>query len=180
MSSIPIKMDSIIKHYFDRYREKNQLPPMIQEMVTGKLPEGMPKTLKHDLGNGILLWGRPDEYFELEDKSIIPFDHKTKSKEPENIHRSYQLQMDVYSYLLKAMDYKTTNKAFLAFYYPDECDLHNGMPFHCKIIEVKTDYNRVNELVKKAYKILNGNIPKSGWNCQYCKWTNDTSTIETI
>lgn len=73
-------MDSIIKHYFDRYREMEQLPPMIENMITGKLPHNMPKTLKHEDGNGILLWGRPDEYFELEDGSIIPFDHKTKSK----------------------------------------------------------------------------------------------------
>ena len=58
------------------------------------------------------------------------------------------------------MGYKTTNKAYLAFYYPDECDLHNGMPFHCKIIEVKTDYNRVEKLVEQAHKILNGQIPK--------------------
>ena len=68
MSSIPIKMDSIIKHYFDRYREKGELPPMIREAVRGKLPEDMPKTLKHNEEHGIILWGRPDEYFELEDE----------------------------------------------------------------------------------------------------------------
>ena len=29
MSSIPIKMDSIIKHYFNRYRESGELPPVL-------------------------------------------------------------------------------------------------------------------------------------------------------
>ena len=83
MSSIPIKMDSIIKHYFDRYREIGELPPMIKDEIKGRLPIDMPKTLKYEEENGILLWGRPDEYLELEEGSIVPFDHKTKSKEPD-------------------------------------------------------------------------------------------------
>jgi hypothetical protein len=178
MSSIPIKMDSIIKHYFDRYRDSGELPPMIKDMVTGRLPRDMPKTLKYEEKNEITLWGRPDEYFELEDGSIIPFDHKTKSREPKDIHPSYQLQMDVYSYLLKAIGYKTTNKAYLAFYYPDECELHNGMPFHCKIIEVKTHHNKVEKLMDKAHKTLNGKMPKNVEGCDFCKWRMATLDFE--
>jgi CRISPR/Cas system-associated exonuclease Cas4 (RecB family) len=178
MSSIPIKMDSIIKHYFDRYRNQGKLPPMIEGMIKGKLPENMPKTLKNDEGNGIILWGRPDDYFELQDGNIVPFDHKTKSKEPEDIHSAYQLQMNVYSYLLKVMGYKTTNKAYLAFYYPDECDLHDGMPFHCKILEVKTDFNSVKKVVERANTILNGQMPDPDKNCEYCKWIENASILK--
>lgn len=108
----------------------------------------------------------------LEGKDVA-LDHKTRSKAPEDVHPSYQLQLDVYSFLLKAMGYDTTNKAYLVFYYPYECDLHNGMPFNCKIIEVKTDFSRVKSLIEKAYSILNGNIPKSNENCNYCKWNKD-------
>ena len=150
---------------------------MIQDMVEGTLPTDMPKTLKHKEENGITLWGRPDEYLLLDDGSIVPLDHKTKSKEPEDVHSSYKLQMDVYSYLLRVMGYKTTNKAYLSFYYPDECDLHEGMPFHCKIIEVKTNHQSVEELLSKAHRILNGEMPQPGENCDYCKWTDVTSKI---
>ena len=45
MSSIPIKMDSIIKKYFDIYRNKGILPPLIKNKVKGVLPLDMPKTL---------------------------------------------------------------------------------------------------------------------------------------
>lgn len=65
--SIPIKMDSIIKHYFNKYRELGQLPPIIEGKVKGRLAMDMPKTLKHDEGDGITLMGRPDDYLELED-----------------------------------------------------------------------------------------------------------------
>jgi hypothetical protein len=106
ISSIPIKMDSIIKNYFNKYRVKGELPPIIQGRVKGRLAVDMPKTLKFEEENGIILWGRPDEYIELKDKNIVAFDHKTKSKAPETVHPSYHLQMNVYSYLLKAMGFK--------------------------------------------------------------------------
>jgi hypothetical protein len=35
MSSIPIKMDSIIKKYFQKYREKGELPPIIKGKLMG-------------------------------------------------------------------------------------------------------------------------------------------------
>ena len=124
--------------------------------------------------------GRPDEYFELSEGFIVPFDHKTKSKEPEDVHRSYQLQMDVYSYLLGALDYKTINIAYLAFYYPDECDLYKGMPFHCRILKVKTSPQRVSNLVKKAYDILNSGIPEGKNSCEYCRWTIESSAVEIV
>ena len=78
--------------------------------------------------------------------------------------------MDVYSYLLKAMGYDTTNKAYLAFYYPDECELHKGMPFNCTVIEVKTNHSRINKLIDKAHSILSGELPDSNENCEYCMY----------
>ena len=51
----------------------------------------MPKTLKHEMNNGILLYGHPDEYLKLEDSNIVAFDHKTKSKAPDSIHSSISI-----------------------------------------------------------------------------------------
>jgi hypothetical protein len=126
------------------------------------------------MNNGITVWGRPDEYLKLEDGNIVALDHKTKSKAPEKVHSSYQLQLDVYSFLLKKMGYDIISKAYLAFYYPDECDLHEGMPFNCTIIEVKTNHSRVDKLVDKAYLILNGDMPDFNENCEYCNWNQET------
>ena len=172
MSSIPIKMDSIIKHYFNGYRG-NQLPPILNGKINGRLAVGMPLTLRSDVGNGIVLWGRPDDYVELEDSTVVVLDHKTASKTPTVVHPSYRLQMDVYAYLLGQMGYKTTNKAFLAYFTPDDCDLHNGMKINCSIIEVNTDSFRVVDLMSKAQEILNGATPESGENCEFCRWAQD-------
>jgi hypothetical protein len=174
MSSIPIKMDSIIKNYFDRYRGLNELPPILQGKIAGRLSVNMPKTLVYREENGILLLGRPDDYLELKDGNIVVLDHKTASKAPEKIHYSYNVQLNTYSYLLKMVGYKTTNKAYLAYYYPDDCELHRGMPFNCTIIEIETQHSVVKELISKAYDILIGSIPNSGKNCEYCKWKENT------
>lgn len=169
MSSIPIKMDSIIKKYFDKYREQNQLPPIIRGLVKGKLAKGMPKTLYFEKSL-IALKGLPDEYLELEDGNIVAFDHKTKSKPPEETHPSYQLQLDIYTFLLKMNKYKTTNKAYLAYYYPCDCDIHDGLDVHCKIMEIKTNPERAIKLVKQAERILNGKIPEARNGCGFCGW----------
>lgn len=170
VASIVTRMDGIIKNYFDRYRAIDELPPIIKENVNGKLPRGMPKTLYYDFGNGIVLMGKPDDYLEIENKVIAPFDHKTRDKEPKKIHPSHQLQMDIYSYLLRVNCYKTKNIAYLAYYYPEDCDLHRGLDIRCKVIEVKTNLDRVKMLLVKAYKILNSGIPENGSNCKFCKW----------
>ena len=171
MASIVIKMDSITKNYFNRYREKEQLPPIIRGKVHGRLAKNMPKTLSHKENDEITLIGKPDEYHELADGSIVAFDHKTKSKAPEECHPAYQLQMDVYSFLLKVNGYKTIDRAYLAYYYPRDCDLHEGLEICCQILEVKTSPERAKKLLAKANDVLKGDAPKASSECEFCKWT---------
>ncbi len=171
MSSIPIKMDSIIKKYFNTYREKGILPPLIEGKIKGILSLNMPKTLYfEDKKNGVKLKGLPDEYLQTEDKAIVPFDHKTKSKAPEETHPSYQLQLDCYTFLLQVNGYKTKKFGFLAYYHPEQCELHNGMDVQVAIMKVKTDPERVRKALERASKVLNGKLPKVNGTCEYCKW----------
>jgi hypothetical protein len=170
MSSIPIKIDSIIKGYYNQYRGEI-LPPILKGRVEGRLALGMPLTLSCEVFKGIVLWGRPDDYLELEDANIVVLDNKTSSKAPQTVHPSYQLQMDVYSYLLMRNGYKTIPKAYLAYFSPKESDLCEGMSMNCSVIEVCTDPNRVESLTRRALRVLNSSIPNPGHLCQYCEWT---------
>jgi hypothetical protein len=47
------------------------------------------------------------------------------------------------------------------------------MPFNYTVIEVKTNLSRINKLVDKAFAVLNGKMPKSNGNCEYCKWNKE-------
>jgi len=177
MSSIPIKMDSIIKAYYNRYRGEI-LPPILKGQVQGRLAVGMPLTLRCEALKGIVeVWGRPDDYIELEDASIAVLDNKTASKVPQAIHPAVMLQIDVYSYLLMRNGYRTVPKAYLAYYCPEESDLHKGMAMTCSVIEVTTDPNCVESLIRKAEKVLNGPMPEQGQNCQYCKWAQTLANL---
>jgi len=51
--------------------------------------------------------------------------------------------------------------------------MHEGMPFNCKILEVKTNISRVDKLVDKAFTILSNEMPESHENCEYCKWNQE-------
>lgn len=172
MSSIPIRMDSIIKGYFNRYRGV-QLPPVLHGRIKGRLAVGMPQTLRCSVDSGILLLGRPDDYIELEDTNIVVLDNKTASKVSQVVHRSYQLQMDVYSYLLMRNGYKTIPKAYLAYFCPEDCDLHHGMTMNCSVIEVNTNPQNIEKLIENAIRVLKGPIPSPGQQCSFCRWVEE-------
>jgi len=180
MPSIVAKFDSIVKNYFDRYRALNELPPIIAGQVEGRLSKDMPKTLKYEEENGILLWGRPDDFLEVKDGKTVPFDHKTKSKSPNGVHPAYQLQMSTYSHLLQMSGYTTTNKAFISYYFPGYSELHNGMTINCTVLEVITDPNQVKDLINRAYEILSGPMPDPGIHCEFCKWAQVMIENESI
>ena len=170
MASIVIKIDSITKKYFDKYRQKNELPPILKGKISGTLPLDMPKTLVYSYNENITFVGRPDDYLQQTDGNIVPFDNKTRSKAPGGTHPAYQLQLDSYSFLLEVNNYKTTDMAYLAYYYPNEGELHKGMEISCHVVEVRTNSGRIKSLLNKAHRILNGKIPNFGINCEFCKW----------
>jgi hypothetical protein len=172
MPSIVNRFDGIVKEYFNKYRTMEELPTIITGQVKGRLPHGMPSTLRHVEENRITLWGRPDDYLELEDGATVPFDHKTRAGPPSEVHAAHRLQMDVYSYLVKMNGYKTVNKALIGYYFPSDCELHNGLPISCTVVELTTDPNRVKNLLVKASDVLNGSVPAPGENCGYCRWAD--------
>jgi hypothetical protein len=176
MSSIPIKMDSIIKSYYNRYRG-GILPPMLKGQVKGRLAVGMPVTLRYEPLNGVFLQGRPDDYVEQNNENVVVLDNKTSSKAPQEIHPSYRTQLDSYTYLLMRNGYKTIPKAYVAYFFPGESDLHKGMNMTCNVIEVCTDPNRIENLLRKAVKVLYGSVPNPGRFCRYCEWTRSLTNL---
>lgn len=175
MASILNRMDAVIKNYYNEYRVRNELPPILNNQINGRLAVNMPVTLQCRTENGLILMGRPDEYLKKEDCSIAILDHKTTGKPPERIHPSYYTQLNVYNFLLKMSGYKTSNKSYIAFYCPGESNLDNGMIIHCTVHEIIADSTQVKNLLNKAYKVLREPMPDAGENCEFCKWAQAMS-----
>ena len=169
--SIASGLDRVIKEYFDSYREKGDLPPLLKDKVKGKLIPQLPKKLYfNDNSKNASLMGMLDECLILPGNIYAPLDYKTRGSLPTNTHPAYQLQMDMYTLLLEKNNYKTNSLAYLLYFVPRSGKLHEGIPFEVKMIEVKTSIERALDVFHKALTLLKTPIPDSSENCEYCNW----------
>jgi hypothetical protein len=182
--SLPSGMDKILKEHFDRFMEKGRLPPelMAHECIKGKCKLFDDKeTLKIwrsnfkgiqflDEKNNVLLRGAVDNIL-VKGKKLIVLDYKTRGfplKEDTAGH--YQLQMNIYNYLLRKNSYKTEDYSYLLFYYPKEVLPTGEVIFDTELVRMKIDIDEAEKVFKKAIKIVKGKEPKAEKECEFCKW----------
>jgi len=181
--SLPSGMDKILKEHFDRFMEKDELPPEIKdsECKTCKLFNDKEK-LKiwrsnfkglefKDEKNDVLLHGAVDNILK-KGKKLIVLDYKTRGYPlKEDTHKHYQAQMDLYNFLLRKNGYDTEDYSFLLFYYPNKVLETGEVVFDTKLIKLKTSAGDGERLFLNAIKLLNsGDIPKSSKECGFCNW----------
>jgi len=171
--SIASGLDAVIKEYFDLYRGKEVLPPLLEGKIKGYLIPQLPKKLFfRDKTNNALLMGLLDECLVLENNIYAALDYKTRRSFPEGVHPSYQLQMDVYTLLLERNNYNTKGVAYLLYFVPSPGQWHQGIPFGVKLIEVKTSVKRAQKIFEKALETLRQPLPDSLGDCEYCNWAS--------
>ncbi len=177
--SIASGLDRVIKEYFDTYREKGDLPPLLKDKIEGKLIPQLPKKLYfNDNSTNASLMGMLDECLILSENRYAPLDYKTRGSLPTDTHPAYKLQMDMYTLLLEKNDYKTNNLAYLLYFVPRSGKLHEGIPFEVKMIEIKTSPERALDFFHEAIDLLKKPIPDSSQNCEYCNWINQLNGKE--
>lgn len=189
--SLPNGIDLFLKEYFDYFRGKKDLPPVIDELgIKGKIVPDQNLVNKWRKGEGlkiidkksnIILYGKLDEALLLENKYYVPFDFKTRGFPPQETHESHQLQMDIYGLLLKENKYPTTNKAYLAYFYPKRKEINfnkESLPFKVAISELDTNLEAVKQVFKEAIKCLQEDIPKPSKKCEYCQFVKNRKDVE--
>lgn len=176
--SLPSGMDRIIKEYFNRYREKGILPPIIQGKVKGKLSDISLNLGFVDSDSDLKITGKLDECLELEDGSLVPLDHKTRGSLPENLGYSqnyYQTQMDTYTLLLEKAGHQTKKQAYIVYYSPSPGEVHQGIPFQVEVHLIDTFPQKALALFKQAKICLEGEIPERNQTCEFCKWGQEAA-----
>jgi len=169
VATIANGLDRVIKEYMNRYRP--QLPPFLKGKIPGKLIDELPKSLTFE-HNGMILKGKLDECIILENGHHAALDHKTKGFGVKEVHSSYQLQMDGYTYLLQQNGHKTGNVAFLAYYIPDFGELHQGIPFKLDVRKLTVNPDRIPKLLDEIKELLDGEMPKASKDCNFCKFVD--------
>jgi hypothetical protein len=177
--SLPSGMDRILKAHFDKFRERELLPPEICEDMNciGMKLFGDAELLKTWQNNrkgisfkdedGNELFGAIDNLLQ-KGKKLVVLDYKTRGYGlKDDTHEHYQLQLDIYNLLLRKNGYETEDFAFLLFYVPKEVTETGEVIFDTTLKKMSISVKNAEDAWKKALALLNSECPEKG--CQWCE-----------
>ena len=176
-------VDLLLKQEFDGYRMRKEPHPLIlAHNISAKLFSNQ-NLLNQWRSNfsGIryfdsqleaTLFGAVDDVLEFPDKKLAPLDYKSTGSTVANIYDRFQLQMDIYTFLLEKNGFETPRKGYLAFYIVDKGNgFGDRLPFRKELHEIETNPSDVPELFEEAVETLKKNTPPShSPDCQYGQW----------
>ncbi len=181
-------VDILLKQEFDKYRKKRELHPLLvafnvpaKLFPNQKLLDEWRNNYKgiryYDTELQATLFGAVDDVLEFTDGKLAPMDYKSTGSKVANVYDRFQLQMDIYTFLLEKNGYKTTGKGVLAFYIVDKENGFDGkLPFRKEIHVIDTDPSYVQKLFKEAVALLRKDAPKyHSPDCQYGQWLKGVS-----
>lgn len=171
-SRLANRFDTILKKYFDVFRQKDQLPPLIQGKIKGKLQKPFRERYYFKFNDEYGFYGKLDECL-IDGDNHIPVDFKTASSDPREKETlsAYQNQIDEYLFLLEENGKKTAGFGYLIYFFPEmTMELANGFPMMIHIVKIERKVKDIRKRIESAVKILSGNIPQSAEDCVYCRW----------
>jgi hypothetical protein len=177
--SLPSGMDKILKIHFDKFRDKNMLPP---ELCENKHCENMKlfddkekmkvwqsnfKGVSFKDKKGNELHGAVDNIL-VKGKKLIVLDYKTRGYAvKDDTAEHYRLQQNIYNFLLRKNGYETEDYFFLLFYVPKEVTETGEVLFNTELVKMKVDVKMAENEWKKAIKLLNSDCPTKC--CEWCE-----------
>jgi len=183
-------VDTLLKEEFDEYRSKNESHPML---VDNNIPAKL--FANQDLLNqwrsnfsGIryydpeldaTLFGAVDDVLEFEDGKLAPLDYKSTGSKVANVYDRFQIQMDIYTYLLEKNGFSTNKKGYLAFYIVDKSNgFIDRLPFKKELHTIETNPDDVYSLFKEAITTLRKDSPPAhNPECKFAQWFKGESNF---
>ena len=183
-------VDLLLKQEFDKYRKKRELHPLlVAHNIPAKLFSNQElldewrsnfKGIRYyDPTLEATLFGAVDDILEFSDGKLAPLDYKSTGSKVPTVYDRFQLQMDIYTFLLEKNGYKTVKKGCLAFYVVDkENGFNDKLPFKKEIQVIDTDPSYVQGLFEEAVALLRGLAPSShSTDCQYGRWFKEVKEV---
>ena len=180
--SLPSGVDKILKEHFDRFMEKDQLPPELKKNgVNGyKLFDNKEllniwrnnfKGIQYtDKKSGIVLRGAVDNIL-VKNEKLVVLDYKTRGYPlKEDTAHHYQDQLNLYNFLLRKNNYETEDYAYLLFYIPEKVIQTGEFVFKTDLVKMDINIKHAKDLFNRALEVLDGNLPKADKECGYCEW----------
>ena len=176
-------VDTLLKEEFDGYRAKNEPHPLlVSNNVPAKLFPNQ-KLLNQWRSNfsgiryfdpevGATLFGAVDDILEFSGGKLAPLDYKSTGSKVANVYDRFQIQMDIYTYLLEKNGFATPRKGYLAFYVVDKNNgFQDRLPFKKELHEIETNPDDVRDLFQGAVEVLKKDEPPShSPDCKFNQW----------
>ena len=191
--ALNVAVDLLLEEEFDKYRKKEELHPLL---VANNIPAKLFSNQKlldewrnnfkgiryYDPILDATLFGAVDDVLEFSDGKLAPLDYKSTGSKVPTVYDRFQLQMDIYTFLLEKNGYKTVRKGCLAFYVVDkENGFADRLPFKKEIQVIDTDPSYVPGLFEEAVNLLRKEAPPShSPDCQYGRWLKKVESFDTI
>lgn len=185
-------VDTLLKEEFDEYRSKNEAHPLlIEHNIPAKLftnqsllnqwRSNFSGIRYYDSQINATLFGAVDDVLEFEDGKLAPLDYKSTGSKVANVYDRFQIQMDIYTYLLEKNGFKTPRKGYLAFYIVDkENGFIDRLPFRKELHTIDTNPDDVYDLFKEAVSVLRMAAPPShNPDCKFSQWFKGASEFST-
>jgi len=186
-----ISVDLLLKKEFDKYRAKKENHPLLIEndIDASLLPDqklinkwrNVNKGLEYyDASLGATIFGVVDDVLKFSDDKLAPLGYKSTGEKIAKVYDRFQIQMDVYTYLLEKNGYSTPKKGYLAFYIIDKKNgFSEKLPFKKELHEIETDPSYVPELFRNAVSVLKRNDPPPhSPDCEFGKWLSSVKKFQ--
>ena len=183
-------VDVLLKEEFDTYRAKGEVHPLI---LDHKIPAKLFPDQKlldqwrnnfeglryYAAGLGATLFGAVDDVLEFSGGVLAPLDYKSTGSNVPTVYDRFQLQMDIYTFLLEKNGFKTNKKGYLAFYIVNKKDgFGDRLPFKKELHEINTNPEDVPKLFKEAVAVLRKDSPSPhNQDCKFCQWSKQVSNF---
>lgn len=184
-------VDQLLKQEFDSYRAKGEPHPLlIERNIDAKLfpnqymlnqwRSNFVGIRYHDVDLNATLFGAVDDVLEFPDGKVAPLDYKSTGSSVPNVYDRFQLQMDVYTFLLEKNGFQTPRKGYLAFYVVDKKNGFNDrLPFKKELQEIDTNPSDVMTLFRDAVLVLRKEVPPPhSEDCDFGYWLEEASKFK--
>ena len=180
VSRLANRFDTVLKNYFNIYRPNGELPPMVEGKLNGKLEDPFTEKYFVRIDDSYGFWGKLDECLVTEKNEYIPVDFKTSSSDPREKETlpAYQSQIDAYLFLLSQNKKKIAGFGYLVYVFPDHSkNLHKGFPMIIHVVKLAGNPGKTAKKIAGAIKVLEGEIPGSFENCNFCMWRDKVGDV---
>ena len=176
-------MDTLLKEEFDAYRNTKEKHPLLQkngikadlfsnQKLLNQWRSNFSGIRYYDEDLDATLFGAVDDILEFPDGRLAPLDYKSTGSKVSKVFDQFQLQLDIYTYLIEKNGFKTPRKGYLAFYVVDKSKgFVDRLPFKKEIHMIETNPDDVQDLFKEAVAVLRKDkSPRHSQDCKFNEW----------